>query len=156
MLYSRPLFSTKSIWMTRFFWIPMWKGPFFWHPCICTYFRSECFRGCLFFGVQWIDCDICLTISNKWVQKIKGQYMNRSLFQMIKYMNGSVFSKGQVYEWGRFWNTGSHTRTTITPKLPPPWYYIRLGKKFIDIIELGYYFLTESKLYRKEVNFSMT
>ena len=44
--------------------------------------------------------------------------MNRSTFWMIKYMNGSVFSK--VYEWGRFWNTGSHTRTKITPKLPPP------------------------------------
>ena len=41
------------------------------------------------------------------------------------------FFKGQVYEWGRFRNTGSHTRTKITPKfllhippapcpLPPP------------------------------------
>ena len=33
-----PLFSTKSIWMTRFFWIPMWKAPLFWHPGICIYF----------------------------------------------------------------------------------------------------------------------
>ena len=46
--------------------------------------------------------------------------MNRSAFWMIKYKNGSVFFKGQVYEWGRFWNTGSHTRTKITPKLPSP------------------------------------
>ena len=30
------------------------------------------------------------------------------------------FFEGQVYEWSRFWNTGSHTRTKITPKLPPP------------------------------------
>ena len=22
----------------RFFWIPMWKAPLFWHPGICTYF----------------------------------------------------------------------------------------------------------------------
>ena len=43
--------------------------------------------------------------------------MNRSSFRMIKYMNGSVFLKGQVYEWCRFWNTGSHTRTTIIPQV---------------------------------------
>ena len=30
------------------------------------------------------------------------------------------FFKGQGYEWGRFRNTSSHTRTNITPKLPPP------------------------------------
>ena len=30
------------------------------------------------------------------------------------------FFKGQVYEWGKFRNAGSHTRTTFTPKLPPP------------------------------------
>ena len=32
------------------------------------------------------------------------------------------FFKGQVYDWGRFRNTGSHTRTKtkITPKLPFP------------------------------------
>ena len=33
------------------------------------------------------------------------------------------FFEGQVYEWGRFRNTGSNTSTTITPKftttLPP-------------------------------------
>ena len=46
----------------------------------------------------------------------KGQYMNRSTFQTIKYMNGSVFFKGRVYEWGRFRNTGSYTRATITPR----------------------------------------
>ena len=50
----------------------------------------------------------------------------RSTFRMIKYMNGSVFFKDQIYEWGRFWNTGSHTRTKIStvtsppPRLPPP------------------------------------
>ena len=28
------------------------------------------------------------------------------------------FFKGQVYDWDRFRNTGSHTHTKITPKLP--------------------------------------
>ena len=44
--------------------------------------------------------------------------MNTSTFGTIKYMNRSVFFKGHVYEWGRFRNTGTHIRTTITPKLP--------------------------------------
>ena len=52
-------------------------------------------------------------------KKIKGQYLNRSAFQAIKYMYGSVFFKAQVYECGRFGNTGSHTRTTFTHKLLP-------------------------------------
>ena len=30
------------------------------------------------------------------------------------------FFKGQVYERGRFRNTGLHTRTKITPTSPPP------------------------------------
>ena len=30
------------------------------------------------------------------------------------------FFKGQVYEWGRFRNTESNTRTIITRKLPLP------------------------------------
>ena len=35
-------------------------------------------------------------------------------------MNGTIFFKRQVYDWGWFQNTGSHTRTKITPELPPP------------------------------------
>ena len=46
--------------------------------------------------------------------------MNGPPIQMIQYMNGSVLSKGQVYEWGRFRNTGSHTRTKIIPVTPHP------------------------------------
>ena len=30
------------------------------------------------------------------------------------------FFEGQVYEYGRFWNTGSHTRTKITPVTTTP------------------------------------
>ena len=85
--------STKSIWMAQFFWIPMWKAPFFWHPGICTYFLLRFFEAAYPLGITWIDCDNCLTTSKKWVQKIKGQYMNRSIFWMITYMNGSIFSK---------------------------------------------------------------
>ena len=89
--------------MTRFFWIPMWKAPFFWH----TYFSLREFSRLLVllvFNIQWIDCDICLTTSNKWVQKSKG----------------SIWIGQHFRRWGRFWNAGSHTRTTITPVTPPP------------------------------------
>ena len=48
-----------------------------------------------YFGIFNELTDICLTTSNKWVQKIKEQYMNRSTFWMIKYMNGSGFSKAR-------------------------------------------------------------
>ena len=62
-----------------------------------------------------------LTTSNKWVQKIKGQYLNGSTFQTIWYMNGSIFSKAR-YMIGVGFEIlpGSNTRTTITPTLPPP------------------------------------
>ena len=115
-----PFFSTKSIRMTRFFWI-LCERPHFSDILVYAHiFRLRDFSR-LLVGIQRINyCDICLTTSYKWVPKIKGQYMNRSAYWMIKYMNGSVFFKGQVYEWGRFWNTGSHIRTIIVPKLSSP------------------------------------
>ena len=117
-----PLFSTKSIWMARFFWVPMWKAPFFWRPGICTYFFAQRFFEAAYpLGITWNDWYLCNNQQKNGHKKIKGQYMNRSTFWMIKSIwMGPFFFKGQVYEWGRFWNTGSHTSTKITPKLPPP------------------------------------
>ena len=99
------------------------KGPIFltsWYMHI--FFAQRFFEAAYPLGITWIDCDICVITSKKWVQKIKGQYMNRSTFWMTKVYEWVRFFKGQVYERGRFWNTGSHTRTKITPKLrtPPP------------------------------------
>ena len=59
---------------------------------------------------------ICLTIGNKWVQKINRQY-NISDDIVYEWLR---FFIGQVYDWGRFQNTGSHTRVKIIPKLSPP------------------------------------
>ena len=92
-----PLFLTKGIWMVRFFWIPMWKAPLFWHPGICTYiFFAQRFSRLLVLLVFNEFCVIFVELpainGNK---KLKGQYMNGSIFRIIKYMNGSVFSKAR-------------------------------------------------------------
>ena len=31
----------------------------------------------------------------------------------------NIFFEDQVYDWGRFQKTDTHTRTKITPRLPP-------------------------------------
>ena len=102
-----PLFSTKSIWMAQFFWIP-YEGPIFltsWYMHI--FFAQRFFEAAYPLGITWISdpsiwwvrawtgCDICETTSKNGYKKIKGQFMNRSTFWMIKYMNGSVFSKAR-------------------------------------------------------------
>ena len=81
------------------------KRPIFLTSCYMhIFFARRFFEAACSLGIRWIDCDICLTTINKWLQKIKGQYMNRSTFWMIVY-EWVCFFKGQVYEWGRFWNT---------------------------------------------------
>ena len=121
-VYDWPPFFNKKYMTGPIFLDSYVKGPIFltsWYMHI--FFAQRFFEAAYPLGIIWIDCDICVRTSKKWVQKLKGQYMNRSTFWMIKYMNGRFF-EGQVYEWGRFWNTGSYTRTKITPKLPhsPP------------------------------------
>ena len=54
------------------------------------------------------------------VYKFKEQYMNRSTFCEIKYMNRLGFFKGCVYDWGWFQSTDMHTRAKITWVHPPP------------------------------------
>ena len=78
-------------------------------------FRSEVFRGCLsswyYMNWLWYLCNN----QQKWVQKkIKGQYMNRSTFWMIKYMNRSVFSKARYMNGVGF----EILARTPVPKLP--------------------------------------
>ena len=90
------------------------KGPIFptfWYMHIS--FAHRFFEAACSLGIQWIDCDICLTTSNKWVQKIKD--MNRSTFRMIKYMNGSVFSKTRNMNGVGF----EILARTLLPQVPP-------------------------------------
>ena len=78
------------------------------------FFFAQRFFKAAYLLVLWIDCDICVITSKKWVQKIKGQYMNRSTFWMIKYMNGSVFSKARYMNGVGF----EILARTPVPKLP--------------------------------------
>ena len=99
------------------------KGPTF--PGIPVYahiFHSEIFEAACSLGIQWFDCIICLTTSNKWVQKNN----QRAVYDWVIISDDLVyegvrFFKGHAYEWGRFRNTGSHTRNypQVTPPPPP-------------------------------------
>ena len=91
------------------------KGPIFltsWYMHI--FFAQRFFEAASPLGITWIDCDICVITSKKWVQQIKGQYMNRSTFWMIKYMNRSVFSKARYMNGVGF----EILARTPVPKLP--------------------------------------
>ena len=91
------------------------KGPVFltsWYMHI--FFVQRFFEAAYPLGITWIDCDICVITSKKWVQQVKGQYMNRSIFWMIKYMNGSVFSKARYMNGVGF----EILARTPVPKLP--------------------------------------
>ena len=117
-VYDWPPFFNKKYMKGPIFLDSYVKGPIFltsWYMHI--FFAQRFCEAAYPLGIIWRLRYLC---NNQQIMgtKIKGQYMNRSTFWMIKYMNGSVFFKGQVYEWGRFWNTGSHTRTKTTPKLP--------------------------------------
>ena len=94
--YDWPPFFNKKYMNGPIFLDSYVKGPIFltsWYMHI--FFAQRFFEAAYPLGITWIDCDICVITSKKWVQKIKGQYMNRSTFWMIKYMNGSVSLKAR-------------------------------------------------------------
>ena len=103
-VYDWPPFFNKKYMNGPIFLDSYVKCPLFltsWYMHI--FFIQRFFEAAYPLGITWIDCDICVTTSKKWVlQKIKEQYINRSAFWMIKYMNGSVFSKARYMNGGGF------------------------------------------------------
>ena len=106
---NSPLFQRCQVYdWPPFFNKKYMNGPIFLDsyvkdPIFLVYFSLRDFSRLLILLVLYELTNICvITSEKKWVQKIKGQYMNRSTFWMIKYMNRSIFFEGQVYEWGRF------------------------------------------------------
>ena len=79
------------------------KGPNFSDILVYAYiFHSEIFQGCFILLVLHELTDICVITSKKWVQKVKGQYMNRVNILDDQVYEWIRFFEGQVYEWGKF------------------------------------------------------
>ena len=93
-----PLFSTKSIYEWPYFSRLVYERSHFSDiPLYVHIFRWEIFRGRLFswysriLELTAVDCDICLTTSNKWQQKDQ-----RAVYKWVN------ISDDLVYEWVRF------------------------------------------------------
>ena len=109
-----PRFSTKSIWMAQFFWIP-YEGPIFltsWYMHI--FFAQRFFEAAYPLGITWIDCDICVTTSKNGYKKNQ-----RAVYEEVNILDD------QVYEWVRFSKARYMNRVgfeilarTPVPKLP--------------------------------------
>ena len=118
-VYDWPFFSTKSIWMTWFFWIV--KGPTFlisWYMHI--FFAQIFFEAACSLGIQWIDCDICLTTSNKWVQKSKGSIWIGQHFGWSSIWMGPFFQRLGIWMGKilKYWLAHPYHNYLRSP--PPP------------------------------------
>ena len=120
-IWLAPFFQQKVYDWPNFSWLVYERPHFFWHPGICTYFSLSDFWGCL---VSWYSLNWLHYLS--WLSAINGYKKNhRAVYEWVNISDDLVyewvrFFKGQVYEWGRVPNTGSHTRTKITPINSPP------------------------------------
>ena len=111
-----------------------WKAPFFWQLAwyIHIFFAQRFFEAACSLGIQLIDRDICLTTSNKWVQK--NQW---AVYELVNILDD------QVYEWARYMNgVGIEmlARTPV-PQLPlsyPPRDFIIYNDKITDMFTTGY------------------
>ena len=111
-----PFSALPGIWLAPFFQQKVYEWTDF-SGFLCErphfsdihIFRSESFRGCLF---SWYSIFSELTVISVWQPAING----------YKKSKGSIWIGQHFRRWGRFWNTGSHTPTTITPviRTPPP------------------------------------
>ena len=118
-----PLFSQQKVYDWPDFSCFVWERPHF--PDIPVYayifFETACSLG-----IQWFDCDICLLPAINRYKKTKGQYMNRSTFWTIKYMNGSICSKARYMNRVGF----EILARTSVPQLPPS-YHLPWDKRFL-------------------------
>ena len=120
-VYDWPPFFNKKYMNGPIFLDSCVKGPIFltsWYTHI--FFALRFFEAAYPLGITWIDCDICVITSKKWVQKVKGQYMNRSTFWMIKYMNGSGFSKARYMNGVGFEILARTPMSKLPLSYPPP------------------------------------
>ena len=120
-VYDWPPFFNKKYMNGPIFLDSCVKGPIFttsWYMHI--FYTQRFFKAALssWYYMNWLI--FVYQTSNEWVQKVKGQYMNRSTFWTIKYMDGSVFSKAR-YMNGVSFKTLARTPVPKLPlSYPPP------------------------------------
>ena len=90
------------------------KGPIFLTSWYMHIFFAQRFFEAACFGIQWIDYDICLTTSNKWVQKSKGSIWIGQHFRWSSIWMGPFFSKASYMNVVGF----EIMARTPAPKLP--------------------------------------
>ena len=113
---------------------PYVKGPFLLHLGICTYFWLRDFSRLLVFGIQWIDCDICLTTSNKWVQKIsKGSIWIGHYFGWSSIWMGPFLRRCDI---GVPWPVRSSFRHNWLVSATPPTVFGQSFWNFTDILAI--------------------
>ena len=121
-VYDWPPFFNKNYMNGPIFLDSYVKGPIFltsWYMHI--FFAQRFFEAAYPLGVTWIDYDICVITGKNGYKKSKGTIWIGQHFGWSSIWMGPFFRRPGIWnEWGRFWNTGSHTRTKITPKLCPP------------------------------------
>ena len=116
-----PFFSAKSIWLAPFFWISIWKAHF---SDVSRYVHIFLFRD--FFeatcslGIQWTDCYICLSTSNKWVQKSKGSIWMGQHFRRSSIWMGPFFQRPGIWlgKVSKYWlEHPYHNYPQVTPRV---------------------------------------
>ena len=114
-IWLAPFFSTKSICMTRFFRIPMWKAPFFWHPGIFTYFLLRDFSRLL---VLLVFNE--LTMIFVWQPAINGYKKSKDSIWIGQHFRRSSISMGPCFLKARYMNgVGFEILTrTFVPQSP--------------------------------------
>ena len=125
-IWLAPFFFNKKYMHDPIFQDSYVKGPIFltsWS--IHIFFAQRFFEAVCSLGIQWIDCDICLTTSNKWVQTSKdsiwiGQHFRRSsISSKARYMNGvgfEILTRTLIPQSP----LSSHLPPLPTPPLPHP------------------------------------
>ena len=130
--YQWPPFSAlPGIWLAPFFQQKVYAWPDFSgflcerpHFSDILVYARICFEAACSLGIQWIDCDIFLTTSNKWVQKPKGsiwigQHFGWSSIWWVRFFNAR-YMNGVGFEILARTPVPQLPQVTAPPTPPPP------------------------------------
>ena len=112
------------------------------HPIISTLLQDLKLTKHWFSSFQWVPLqeginDICATFRPPITIFLMAGALTRVDILINQVYEWVYFFNDQVYDWGRFQKFGPHTRTTITPQLPPPPPGVKVVGLPLELIELG-------------------